>query len=113
MSTYVPVARFSSLRKGKGIVVPFPDQDVEIALFRDGDVCRAINNICPHEHTPGLADGPVINGYVTCPMHGWSFSLETGDTPNGAKGVRTYRVKIEGDSVMIEQPEEHRPAWSL
>ena len=113
MGEYVRVARLSDLREKRGSVVEFPDKNVEIALFRDGDTCRAISNICPHEHTPGLADGPVSNGFVTCPMHGWQFSLKTGNTLNGAKGVKTFRVRIDGDDVYVEEPSEERPAWSL
>ena len=110
---FVNVARLSDLKQGRGIVIPFRDVGVEVALFRLGDTCVAINNICPHEHTPGLADGPVKHGYVTCPMHGWMFNLATGTVINGAKGVATYRVRVEGNTVSVEQPEEVRPSWSV
>ena len=113
MSSFLPVARLSDLRNNRGVEIHFPDKNVEIALYRVGDQCFAINNICPHEHTPGLADSSVTDGYITCPMHGWSFNIHTGKTLNGAKGVKTYRVKVEGDSVLIEEPEEQLPTWSM
>ena len=71
----------------------------QIALFRVGDDVHAIDNLCPHQGGP-LADGWVDNGQVTCPLHGWEFSLETGTTTMGAP-VAVHKVRVEGNDVQV------------
>jgi nitrite reductase/ring-hydroxylating ferredoxin subunit len=46
---------------------------------------------------------------ISCPMHGWTFSLLDGREENGFGRVRTRRVIVEGDDVYVE---ELRPSWS-
>ena len=40
---------------------------------------------------------------VACPMHGWTYSLETGIAVSGSGRVRTYEVKVEGENVFIDR----------
>jgi len=43
---------------------------------------------------------------VTCPWHEGVFSLETGQVLGGPPSlpVATYRVKVEGDTVLVARP---------
>lgn len=69
-----------------------------IAVYRHGGAFYALKDMCPHAGLP-ISDGPVADGVVTCPYHGWSFRLEDGEGPAGTK-VATYPVReVEG---MIE-----------
>ncbi|HZV12810.1 MAG TPA: Rieske 2Fe-2S domain-containing protein [Candidatus Kapabacteria bacterium] len=112
MKEFVRVAALDDIPKRHGKVIAFEQENVEIALYNVGGTCYAISNICPHQHTPGLADSPVENGWITCPMHGWTFNVATGATLNGAKGIKTYAVKVLDGDVYIEKPEEEIPSWS-
>lgn len=73
-----------------------------IAVFRTADdKVFAIEDQCPHKHGP-LSQGIVHGNAVTCPLHNWVISLETGKAQGADEGaVRTIPVKIEGDRLLI------------
>lgn len=61
-----------------------------LALFRTTDnEVYALNDKCPHKGGP-LSQGMVHGKFVTCPLHSWVFSLETGQ----AQGADDGKVKI-------------------
>jgi 3-phenylpropionate/trans-cinnamate dioxygenase ferredoxin subunit len=101
--SFVSVARRSQLREGHALRVTIDQHD--IALWLVHEKIYAIDNVCAHEHFPVLYRGSLDDCTVTCPMHGWSFSLESGIGTEGRGRIRTFRVKVEGDCVMVEQPE--------
>ncbi|WEX11879.1 nitrite reductase small subunit NirD [Chelativorans sp. AA-79] len=76
--------------------------DATIAVFRTADDrVFALEDKCPHRGGP-LSQGIVHDGCVTCPLHNWVISLETG-LAQGADEGRTaaYPVRIEGDRVLL------------
>lgn len=82
----------------------------EIALFNIRGTVYAINNICPHEHSPLLAEGRIDKDALTvaCPLHGWTYSLIDGRSVVGNSRIRSYDVKVIGDEVWVEEPlEDH------
>jgi nitrite reductase (NADH) small subunit len=73
-----------------------------IAVFRtaEGQVF-AIEDHCPHEGGP-LSQGIVHGTAVTCPLHNWVISLETGRALGADDGaVRTVPVRIENERLFI------------
>lgn len=100
---FVFVARMSEFPRKQGIVRTINEH--EIAVFLIDGAAYAVSNICPHQHSPVIAEGIIEGLTVTCPMHGWCYNLETGTMESGAGGIRTYRVKVEGDGVYVEKPE--------
>jgi NAD(P)H-dependent nitrite reductase small subunit len=84
-------------REGKRFIV----NDVDIAVFKVDDEVYALSNICPHQHTALIYDGFIENEYITCPVHGWMFSLKTGKTPSCTNGLDYYDVKIIDDQVYV------------
>ncbi|MHC5067339.1 MAG: Rieske 2Fe-2S domain-containing protein [Planctomycetota bacterium] len=70
-----------------------------LAVFRTEQGWFAIKDRCPHNGLP-LADGPVHDGCVSCPYHGWTFDLASGCGPNDSR-VATYPVRINGKRVEI------------
>ncbi len=70
-----------------------------IAVYRHGGRFFALKDACPHAGPP-ISDGPIQDGSVTCPYHGWTFRLDTGQGPASTK-VATYPVR-ETDAGMIE-----------
>ncbi|HXG31602.1 MAG TPA: non-heme iron oxygenase ferredoxin subunit [Thermodesulfobacteriota bacterium] len=101
MGNLVEVAKKGDIEPGHGILVEVEGK--EIALFNcDGDY-YAIDNECTHVGGP-LCEGELEGYTVICPWHGAEFNVKTGEAlgPPAKKGVKTYRVQIEGDSIKIE-----------
>jgi nitrite reductase/ring-hydroxylating ferredoxin subunit len=98
---FVTVARLSQLHDGIGVCVDVGGK--KLALFRVGDRCFAIDEICPHRDAP-LHEGYVEGLEVECPWHASRFHLETGDHrhPPAKKGVTAYQVQVVGDEVQVE-----------
>ena len=74
-----------------------------IAIFRTGEAeVFATSNTCAHKQGP-LAEGIVHGRKVTCPLHSWTYSLETGEAQGADKGtIATYPVKIEAGRVLLD-----------
>jgi nitrite reductase (NADH) small subunit len=76
----------------------------EIAIFRIGEAYHAVTNVCPHQHSPVLAEGMLDGCIVTCPMHGWSFDVVTGRSVNASGRLKQYTLRVEGDAISILDP---------
>ncbi|MGV6810607.1 MAG: nitrite reductase small subunit NirD [Brevirhabdus sp.] len=74
-----------------------------IAVFRTGDdQVFALNDSCPHKGGP-LSEGIVHGTYVTCPLHNWVFSLETGRAQGADEGmVDTYPLRVESGRILLD-----------
>jgi len=99
--SFVKVARLSDIAEGRSAKVRLGDD--EIALWRVRGKFYAIGNVCSHQHFSELHRGILSGLTVACPMHGWTYSLETGIAVSGSGRVRTYEVKVEGENVFIGQ----------
>ncbi len=73
-----------------------------IAVFRTADdQVFATDDRCPHKGGP-LSQGIVHGTSVTCPLHNWVISLETGKAQGADEGsVRTIPIKAEGGELFI------------
>jgi nitrite reductase (NADH) small subunit len=73
-----------------------------IGVFRTADDrVFALEDHCPHKGGP-LSQGIVHGAAVTCPLHNWVISLETGKTLGVDEGaVRTIPVKLDGERLFI------------
>ncbi|MEM9550219.1 MAG: nitrite reductase small subunit NirD [Pseudomonadota bacterium] len=74
-----------------------------VAVFRTGeDEIYALDNACPHKAGP-LAEGIVHGKAVTCPLHNWVISLETGEAQGSDSGsVSTYPARVAQGRILIE-----------
>lgn len=91
----------ASLESGEPVRVEYPPYDVLVALV-DG-VPRAIEDACNHAGA-SLSEGPIENGCIMCPQHGYVFSLVSGKlvAPLGlCDDQRTFVTEIDGDDVVI------------
>jgi nitrite reductase/ring-hydroxylating ferredoxin subunit len=77
-----------------------------LALFKLQDGVYALDDICSHEHSR-LSEGDIWDDEVYCPKHGSRFNIRTGAVKGlpAIKPVRSYPVKIEGDSIFVEWEE--------
>jgi nitrite reductase (NADH) small subunit len=76
-----------------------------LALFRTAeDKAYAINDKCPHKGGP-LSQGIVHGNTVTCPLHNWVISLETGEAQGADKGrVKTIPLQITNGRILLNVP---------
>ncbi len=79
-----------------------------IAVFRTSESeVFAMEDRCPHKGGP-LSQGIVHGKSVTCPLHNWVISLETGEAQGADEGsVRTFPVRIEGERLLIDLTRLH------
>ena len=74
-----------------------------VAVFRTSeDAVFALDNTCPHKQGP-LSEGIVHGTAVTCPLHNWVISLETGAVQGPDSGqVATYPARVEGGRILLD-----------
>ena len=74
-----------------------------VAVFRTAETeVFATSNKCAHQGGP-LSEGIVHNRQITCPLHNWIFSLETGEAQGADQGqITTYPVKIEKGRLLLD-----------
>lgn len=67
---------------------------IKIAIFNVQGKYYAISNICKHVGGP-LSQGLLEGNVVTCPWHGWKYSVVNGRSPHkGGDSVDSYETKI-------------------
>ena len=115
MGSFVEVGKTSKFKDGSKKKVDV--QGHEILLARVGDSYYAIDNLCSHLEG-NLSRGKLKDTIITCPLHGTQFDLKDGQVVRWLKGygelskvneefklsraLKTYTVKIEGDTILIE-----------
>jgi len=106
--------RGTAVRDGWIVVGPpraIPDQAAlivaspggeRIAVFRDGRQIGALTNLCAHQNGP-LGEGRIIDGYVTCPWHGYQYRLADGCAPAPfTEKLETHRVRLRDGIVEVD-----------
>lgn len=106
MDEFEQVAKLSDFQSTKAIEVR--SQGVKLALFQVESRIFAIENNCPHQHFELLHQGLIDGKTITCPMHGRTFDLETGQCQNGAGKLKLFETKLVGEEVWIRKPGETR-----
>lgn len=101
MSDWIDIAAIDDIpRRGARLV---KTREGCVAVFRTADdEVYALDNACPHKGGP-LAEGIVHGASVTCPLHNWVISLETGEVQGADDGrVATHLARVEGGRVLLE-----------
>jgi len=92
-----------------------------IAVFVYGSRLTAISDICNHKGGP-LSEGRLTGEFVTCPWHGWEYSVVTGKGPAGydEEQVPVYALEERPDGVYVQIPPvaprkllKHKPSHLL
>lgn len=112
---YYSICSSKDVFEGKGIQVQFEeDDDFQVAIFRVSNTLYALDNICPHRHADRIFEGIIKEGTVMCPLHGWAYSLKTGQNVNlkqGIKSLKSYEVIELDNTVYLRKPEFEIPKW--
>lgn len=81
------------------------DDVTDIALFKVNGKIFAVDNVCPHNHTPKMHLGYIEDEHILCPIHFFKFSLKTGKQADDVGcTLPTYEVKVEDNDVFVEKP---------
>ncbi len=101
MTDWIDIADLNDVPKRGARVVK--TREGCVAIFRTGaDEVFALDNACPHKQGP-LAEGIVHGASVTCPLHNWVISLETGLVQGEDEGqVATYPARVEGGRILLD-----------
>lgn len=78
----------------------------QVALVRSAGRLYAVANRCSHANA-SLADGTVTDGALTCPSHGSTFDLATGEPSCGPanRPVATYGVRSRDGGIWLARRE--------
>jgi nitrite reductase (NADH) small subunit len=94
------LAKTKEIPQGKCKTLLLPDGRERALFHRDGSFF-ALDNACPHEGGP-LGEGEVSDGIVTCPWHGWTFDLKTGNCLNmPGEDAIAYPIEIVDGEIYI------------
>lgn len=105
MSKFVKVAQVADIPPGERLLADFEEETV--AIFNIDGEFFCIADVCTHDGGP-LAEG-VLDGFaLECPRHGALFDVRTGAVlaMPAVVPVPTFAVKIEGDDLYVENPDE-------
>ncbi len=103
MGQLIKVAEAKDVPPGTGQAVEAEGR--RIALFHSGGGYFAIDDACTHRGGP-LSEGEVEGTVVTCPLHGATFDLTTGNVLGSPapEGVVSYRDQVDGSEFKVELP---------
>jgi 3-phenylpropionate/trans-cinnamate dioxygenase ferredoxin subunit len=101
MTNFVKVAKTSELEPGQARLVNAMGK--EIALYNVDGQFFALDNTCTHEGLP-LDEGEISGHVLTCPWHGATFDIRTGEVlgPPAYEAVARYAVRVTGADVEVE-----------
>jgi len=101
MADFVKVAKTNEIEPGHGRLVETGGK--QIALFNVDGQFFAVDNTCTHRGGP-LAEGEISGHEVTCPWHGATFDVRTGQVlgPPAQRVVVCYGLRVTGTDIEIE-----------
>jgi nitrite reductase/ring-hydroxylating ferredoxin subunit len=74
---------------------------IEIAVFIVDEKYYRISNTCQHKGGP-LSKGLLEGKIVTCPWHGWKYSVVDGKSSDkGGDSVNSYEINIVGNKIYL------------
>jgi nitrite reductase/ring-hydroxylating ferredoxin subunit len=79
-SSYLYIGLSTEIKSGESksfSIKTEEEKNIEIAVFNINGSFYAISNSCIHKGGP-LSNGFLNGDIVTCPWHGWKYSLKTG-----------------------------------
>ena len=100
MSEWIDVGAVDDVPVLGSRVVQAPGGDIAVFKAADGTLF-ALRDRCPHKGGP-LSQGIVHGHSVTCPLHNWVISLESGEAQGADQGcVHRIPLRINGTRILL------------
>jgi nitrite reductase (NADH) small subunit len=100
MSEWIDVGAVDDVPVLGSRIVQAPEGDIAVFKAADGTLF-ALRDRCPHKGGP-LSQGMVHGRSVTCPLHNWVISLETGDATGADHGcAHKIPLRIKGTRILL------------
>ena len=101
MADFVKVAKTNEIEPGQARLIVVSGK--QIALFNVDGQFFALDNTCTHRAGP-LAEGAIAGHEVTCPWHGATYDIKTGEVvgPPAPRAVARYGVRVTGTDIEVE-----------
>jgi len=98
--TFHPAATVDEVPPGQKKLVTVAG--VELLICNTKDQFFAVRNLCSHAHET-LDCGRMRAGWISCPVHGARFNLETGMpmNPPATMPIDTFEVRVTGDTIEV------------
>lgn len=97
---YVAVCRPDEIAENRARIVCLSGE--RIAIFKYDGKVSAVSNACQHQNGP-LGEGCVIDGFITCPWHGYQYVPDTGASPPPfTEKIPTFNVKVADGRIWVD-----------
>lgn len=98
--TFTSAARLDEVPDGAKKVVTLGG--VPVLLCHTEGRIFAVRNECSHAYST-LDCGRMKYGWISCPVHGARFDLETGEplNPPATQPIETFEVRVAGDTIEV------------
>jgi 3-phenylpropionate/trans-cinnamate dioxygenase ferredoxin subunit len=98
--TFIAAAKLDEVPPGTKKLVEL--NGTEVIVCNSRDKFYAVRNLCSHAYEK-LDCGRMKNGWISCPVHGARFDLETGEAmnPPAVMPIDTFAVRVVGDVIEV------------
>lgn len=114
---YIPLVEIDKLKDKRPFLIELKgDINKRIVVVLVDSEIFAIGDVCPHQHKHSLHQGYVENYYLTCPEHGWTFSLRTGENKDkniGTQKLEIFETKLVRDYVFLRVDNIIKNKWKF
>lgn len=93
-----------------GFCATLPDA-TQVAVFKSNDTYYAVAQTCPHQRYRVMHRCHVHRNRISCPMHGWTFDLATGEEMRQRGRIPTYDILVENGTIYVAYDPDAMPAW--
>ena len=104
---WLDLGSVEQLPLGQGRCFLVGRQAIAVFRLREGGL-RALDATCPHQGGR-FAEGILDQEKVLCPLHGFAFSLRTGEGLGHPLSVRSYEVRSSDGRILAKIPVSREP----
>ena len=90
---WIDVGDVGQIAEARAVIGVLPGGE-RVAVFRTGNRLVAVSNVCSHQNGP-IGEGKVVDGFITCPWHGYQYRPEDGCSPPPfTERIKRYPLKL-------------------
>lgn len=96
----VDAGAVSEIEENRAKVVTLSGE--RVAIFRYDGKISCVSNVCQHQNGP-LGEGRVVDGFITCPWHGYQYCPDTGASPAPfTERIPTFNVVVRNGRILVD-----------